>query len=57
MQYTHGYGLTMSPVNVVTPEGLPALFIQDIPPASSVGIQVDRPEVYYGELTDRFVLV
>jgi hypothetical protein len=57
MQYTHGYGLTMSPVNVVTPEGLPDLFIQDIPPASSVGIQVDRPEVYYGELTDRFVLV
>jgi uncharacterized membrane protein (UPF0182 family) len=57
MQYTHGYGLTMSPVNVVTPEGLPSLFIQDIPPVSSVGIEIDRPEVYYGELTDRFVLV
>ena len=57
MQYTHGYGLTMSPVNVVTPEGLPDLFIQDIPPVSSIGIEVDRPEVYYGELTDRFVLV
>jgi uncharacterized membrane protein (UPF0182 family) len=57
LQYTHGYGLAMSPVNVVTPEGLPALFIQDIPPVSSVGIEIDRPEVYYGELTDRFVLV
>ena len=57
MQYTHGYGLTMSPVNLVTPEGLPDLFIQDIPPVSKVGIEVDRPEVYYGELTDRFVLV
>ncbi len=57
MQYTHGYGLTMSPVNVVTPEGLPALFIQDIPPKSNVGIEVTQPEIYYGELTDRFVLV
>ena len=57
MQYTHGYGLTMSPVNVVTPEGLPSLFIQDIPPVSSIGIEVTQPEIYYGELTDRFVLV
>jgi uncharacterized membrane protein (UPF0182 family) len=57
MQYTHGYGLTMSPVNVVTPEGLPDLFIQDIPPVSKVGFEITQPEVYYGELTDRFVLV
>ena len=57
MQYTHGYGLTMSPVNVVTPEGLPDLFIQDIPPKSKVGIEITQPEIYYGELTDRFVLV
>ena len=57
LQYTHGYGLTMSPVNVVTPEGLPDLFIQDIPPESRVGMEIERPEVYYGELTDRFVLV
>ncbi|MAY81477.1 MAG: hypothetical protein CL930_11920 [Deltaproteobacteria bacterium] len=57
LQYTHGYGLTMSPVNVVTPEGLPALFIQDIPPKSNVDIEITRPEIYYGELTDRFILV
>ena len=57
MQYTHGYGLTMSPVNVVTPEGLPDLFIQDIPPSSKVGFEITQPEIYYGELTDRFVLV
>ena len=57
MQYTHGYGLTMSPVNVVTPEGLPDLFIQDIPPVSKIGMEITQPEIYYGELTDRFVLV
>ncbi len=56
-QYTHGYGLTMNPVNMVTKEGLPDLFIQDIPPVSKVGLEVDRPEIYYGEMTDRYVFV
>ena len=56
-QYTHGYGLTLSPVNVVTEEGLPELWIQDLPPTSvAPGIEVTRPEIYYGELTDRWVL-
>ena len=58
LQYTHGYGLTMSPVNVVTEEGLPDLFVQDIPPASvAPELAITRPEIYYGELTDDFVLV
>lgn len=57
LQYTHGYGLTMSPVNVVTREGLPELWIQDLPPRSSVGLAVDRPEIYYGEATDDYVFV
>jgi uncharacterized membrane protein (UPF0182 family) len=57
LQYTHGYGLTMSPVNVVTTDGLPELFIQDIPPASTIDLEVTRPEVYYGESTDQYVIV
>jgi uncharacterized protein len=57
LQYTHGYGLTMSPVNVVTAEGLPDLWIQDIPPESKVGFDITRPEIYYGELTNQYVLV
>ena len=58
LQYTHGYGLTMSPVNVVTEEGLPELFIKDIPPQTvSPELEITRPEIYYGELTDEFVLV
>jgi uncharacterized membrane protein (UPF0182 family) len=56
-QFTHGYGLTMSPVNMVTKEGLPELFIQDIPPQSNVDIEITRPEIYYGEKTDRYVIV
>ncbi len=56
-QYTHGYGLTLSPVNVVTTEGLPDLFIKDIPPVSSIDMTIERPEIYYGELTDTYVMV
>ena len=55
--YTHGYGLAASPVNEVTREGLPDLFIKDVPPVSDSGLQVDRPELYYGEKTDDYVLV
>ncbi|MCB2203321.1 UPF0182 family protein [bacterium] len=55
--FTHGYGLGMSPVNVVTEEGLPEFFIKDIPPISEHGLQVDRPEIYYGEKTDNPVIV
>ncbi len=55
--YTHGYGLGMSPVNVVTEEGLPEFFIKDIPPVSEHGMTVTRPEIYYGEETDNRVIV
>ncbi len=55
--YTHGYGLTVSPVNIVTSEGLPELFVKDIPPSANADLQIDRPEIYYGELTDRYVFV
>jgi uncharacterized membrane protein (UPF0182 family) len=47
-------GLTLSPVNEVTVEGLPYLFIKDLPPASTVSLQVTRPQVYYGELSNDY---
>ena len=56
--FTHGYGLTLGPVNTATPEGLPELFVRDIPPTSEVdGITVTRPEIYFGELTAPYVIV
>ncbi len=39
----------------MTEEGLPVLFIKDLPPASSVSLAVTRPEIYFGELTDNWV--
>jgi len=57
LTYTHGYGLAASPVNEVTREGLPRLFIKDLPPVSEVGLKIDQPAIYYGEKTGQYVLV
>ena len=56
--YTHGYGLTMNPVNGFTPEGLPTLILSNMPVQSTVSsLKVTRPEIYFGELTDTDVYV
>ena len=57
LTFTHGMGLTLSPVNQVSEEGLPVLFIKDLPPVSSVSINVTRPGIYYGERSNRYVFV
>lgn len=58
LTFTHGYGLTLGPVNQVTPEGLPVLLIKDIPPVSTASnIKVNRPEIYYGQLSSEYVIV
>ena len=49
LTYTHGYGLCLGPVNEFTSEGLPVLFIKDLPPVSNVSLPVTRPEIYFGE--------
>jgi uncharacterized membrane protein (UPF0182 family) len=56
--YTHGYGVTMNPVNGFTPEGLPTLVLSNMPIQSTVaGLTVTRPEIYFGELTNTDVYV
>jgi uncharacterized membrane protein (UPF0182 family) len=56
--YTHGYGITMNPVNGFTSEGLPNLILSNMPVQSTVrGLSVTRPEVYFGELTNTDVYV
>lgn len=52
LTFTHGFGLTLGPVNQITPEGLPVLFIQDLPPVSAIpSLKIARPEIYFGELS------
>lgn len=56
--YTHGYGACLNPVNVFTSEGSPEYWIKDIPPVSKYPeLKIDRPEIYFGELTKNNVFV
>ena len=56
--YTHGYGVTMNPVNGFTPEGLPTLILSNMPiQSTSPDVRVTRPEIYFGELTNTDVYV
>ena len=57
LQYTHGFGVALGPVNQVTQEGLPMLFIQDLPPRSDTDLTVTQPSIYFGELSNDYVLV
>ncbi len=57
-KYTHGYGVVLNNVNEFTSEGLPNLLIRDIPPVAQYSsLEITRPEIYYGELTDDHVIV
>jgi uncharacterized membrane protein (UPF0182 family) len=55
--YTHGYGFVMSPVNEAGGGGLPVLFVSNIPPTTTTDLKITRPEIYYGELGNEFVVV
>ncbi|MHB0981516.1 MAG: UPF0182 family membrane protein [Thermoleophilia bacterium] len=58
LTYTHGYGAVVSRVNGATAEGLPDFLVQDIPPRSRhEDLVITRPEIYFGEVSNEFVLV
>ncbi len=46
LQFTHGYGVAMTPVTEVEEGGRPGFFIRDLPPSGT--IDLERPEIYYG---------
>jgi uncharacterized protein len=57
LKYTHGYGITLSRVDKVTANGQPDMLIKDIPPQSTVDeITITRPELYFGELTNNYIV-
>jgi uncharacterized membrane protein (UPF0182 family) len=55
--FTHGNGVIMSPVTRKSAEGMPIFYLQDIPPLATGGPSVREPRLYYGELTDTYVIV
>ncbi|MCP4428728.1 MAG: UPF0182 family protein [Chloroflexi bacterium] len=57
LEFTHGYGLVMNPVDKITTDGQPEFFIKDFPPQTTIDLEINRPEIYYGEMTDDHVFV
>jgi uncharacterized membrane protein (UPF0182 family) len=57
LTFTHGHGVVFGPVNQVTSVGLPEFFIKDIPPVAAASFKITRPEIYFGELANEYVLV
>jgi len=55
LQFTHGYGVAMSPVTEVAEGGRPEFFLRDLPPTGK--IELDRPEIYYGLKSLPFAVV
>jgi len=55
LQFTHGYGVALSPVNEISSEGLPVLLVKDIPPVGH--FDIEQPQIYFGEKTNDYVIV
>lgn len=53
--FTHGYGVVVSSLHDITDQGLPEMWVQDIPPKGM--IKIERPEIYFGEKTNGYVIV
>ena len=49
LQYTHGYGMVVSPANAATSNGDPEFAVGDVPPQSNSGLPlVTQPSIYFG---------
>ena len=57
LTFTHGHGVVFGPVNQVTSSGQPEFFIKDIPPQQTTSLKITRPEIYFGELANEYILV
>ncbi|MFW5697771.1 MAG: UPF0182 family protein, partial [Fimbriimonadaceae bacterium] len=46
--YTHGFGITMNPVNDAQATGRPLFFVRDMPPQSQMGApEIVQPRIYF----------
>lgn len=59
LQYTHGYGLVMSPVTETNSQGEPILLIRNLPPVSDNNddLMIQNPAIYYGENSTGYYIV
>ena len=57
LTFTHGYGVTLGPVNQVTSEGLPVLYVRNLPTETVPELPIAEPSLYFGELSNDYVIV
>ena len=58
LQFTHGYGVCVAPVNEFIEDGLPNFWVGGAPIESTHDeLAVTRPEIYYGEMTHDYAIV
>ncbi len=58
LKYTHGYGITVAPVNQITTSGQPKMIVRNVPPVSDhPSLEVKVPQIYFGEMTNDYVVV
>ena len=63
LQFTHGFGVIMTPVDEVSPAGEPVFWVSNIPPevieetsSGPIDLEIVEPRIYYGEVTDAYVI-
>ncbi len=51
LEYTHGFGLALAPVDAVDRRGQPELWVRDLPPVvkPELGRELKEPRIYFGE--------
>ena len=62
LQFTHGFGVAVNPVDLVTEAGRPSFFVSNIPPEVAPLLDQDlftitQPRIYFGEDTGEWVVV
>lgn len=49
LQYTHGIGVTISPVNETSSNGWPQFFAHDLPQLTTPDFKIDEPRLYFSD--------
>ncbi|EPR12839.1 UPF0182 family protein [Ruminiclostridium papyrosolvens] len=58
-KYTHGYGVVVNPINKLTAQGQVDFLISGLKmdTVDKVNLKVTEPRIYYGQLTNNYVIV
>ena len=57
LQYTHGFGIAMSPVNAANRQGEPLMLARDLPPVTHPDLTIDNAAIYYGKESLSYFIV